>query len=193
MSLESALECYPKSIALKNGLSITMRPLVPTDSKTFGEFLNALPGEDLIFLKERVSDPKVVRRWCKEMDYGKALHLLAFHGKKIVGMALLKQDLGGWKRHVGRLNVQMLREYRGKGVGRNLTHDIIELARQAGLQWLEVELCDKQQPAVRFLGLLGFSHVLRLPDYVKDMHSVTHDYILMNMRLVTDEEYAGMG
>ena len=48
-------------------------------------------------------------------------------------------------------------------------------------------------PAIRMFGLLGFSNVLHVPDYVKDMQSGVHDYILMHMRLITEEEYAGMG
>jgi hypothetical protein len=40
---------------------------------------------------------------------------------------------------------------------------------------------------------LGFSNLVRLEDYVKDMQAITHDYILMGLDLKTDEEYAGMG
>ena len=42
-------------------------------------------------------------------------------------------------------------------------------------------------------GLLGFTTLARLPDYVKDMQGVPHDYVLMGLDLKTDEEYAGMG
>jgi len=38
--------------------------------------------------------------------------------------------------------------------------------------------------------MLGFSQLLRLEDYVKDMQAITHDYILMGLELKTDEEYA---
>jgi len=41
--------------------------------------------------------------------------------------------------------------------------------------------------------LLGFSNLVRLEDYVKDMQAITHDYVLMGLDLKTDEEYAGMG
>jgi hypothetical protein len=70
---------------------------------------------------------------------------------------------------------------------------MIDVARQSGLTWLEAEFFDKQEAAIRMFGLLGFSNMLRLPDYVKDMHAVTHDYILMGLKLITEEEYAGMG
>ena len=41
--------------------------------------------------------------------------------------------------------------------------------------------------------LLGFSQLLCLENYVKDMQAVSHDYILMGLELKTDEEYAGVG
>ena len=191
--MESALESYPKAIAVKGDLNLTLRPLVSTDYKALSAFYTDLPGEDLLFLKERVSDPKVIRRWCTNIDHGRMLHLLAFAGKKIVGLASLHQHLGGWKRHIGRLNVHTLPEYRGKGIGRNLINEMIDVARQSGLMWLEAELFDRQEAAIKLFGLLGFSNVVCLPSYVKDMQSVMHDYILMGMRLITEEEYAGMG
>jgi len=193
MSMETALESYPKAVALKSGVSLTLRPLVSTDYKALCAFFKALPSEDLIFLKERISDPKVIRRWCKKIDHGHTLHLLAFADKKIVGLASLNQDLGGWKRHIGRFNVHTLPEYRGKGIGRKMVNEIIDVARQCGLMWLEAELFDKQQAAIKMFGLLGFSNVLCRPGYVKDMQSVTHDYILMDLKLITEEEYAGTG
>ena len=111
MSIESVLESYPKSASLKSGLNLTLRPLVSTDYKALSAFFAALPGEDLLFLKERISDPKVIRGWCKKIDHGHRLHLLALADKKIVGLASLRQDLGGWKRHIGRLNVHTLPEH----------------------------------------------------------------------------------
>jgi GNAT superfamily N-acetyltransferase len=191
--MESALESYPKTLGLKSGVSVTLRPLVSADYKALCAFFNALPQEDLIFLKERISEPKVIRRWCRGIDPGRTLHLLAFADKKLVGLASLNQDLGGWKRHIGRFNVHTLPEYRGKGIGRNLVTEVIDIARHSGLMWLEAELFDKQHAAIRMFGLLGFSDLLRLPDYVKDMQSVTHDYILMGLKLITEEEYAGSG
>ena len=61
------------------------------------------------------------------------------------------------------------------------------------LEKVEAEFIGGQEPAMKVFALLGFSQLLRLPDYVKDMQAVTHDYILMGVDLKPDEEYAGVG
>jgi hypothetical protein len=62
-----------------------------------------------------------------------------------------------------------------------------------GLEKVEAEFIGRQAGAIKTFQLLGFSDLVKLPDYVKDMQGITHDYILMGLDLTTDEEYAGMG
>ena len=107
--------------------------------------------------------------------------------------ATLHQQLGGWKRHIGRVSILVLPDYRGRGLARAMIAEMIDLARQAGLEKLEAEFIGEQDAAAKTFALLGFSKLLSLDDYVKDMQAVTHDYILMGLDLKTDEEYAGMG
>jgi ribosomal protein S18 acetylase RimI-like enzyme len=83
-------------------------------------------------------------------------------------------------------------EYRGLGLAKALISETIELARNGGLQKVEAEFIGEQEAAVKLFAMLGFSNLLRLEDYVRDLEGITHDYILMGMNLKTDEEYAGM-
>ena len=71
--------------------------------------------------------------------------------------------------------------------------EIIDIARHIGLEKLEAEFIGGQEAAMKMFGLLGFAPLVRLPDYVKDMRAVSHDYVWMGLDLDTDEEYAGMG
>ena len=105
----------------------------------------------------------------------------------------MHQQLGGWKRHVGRVSVLVHPEFRGRGLARALIGEIIEIARQVGLEKVEAEFIGEQAAAIKMFALLGFSQLLRLDNYVKDMRAITHDYILMGLDLKTDEEYAGVG
>jgi ribosomal protein S18 acetylase RimI-like enzyme len=192
MSLEFEIQKYPKDIKLKDGSKAKLRPLRQDDEKGFHEFFSAVPEAERMFIKHRVQDPQVIRDWCQNIDLHRNLPLLAHMDGKIVGDATLHQQLGGWKRHIGRVSVLVQPHYRGRGLARALISEIVELARGLGLEKVEAEFIGEQEAAIKMFELLGFSKLLRLEDYVKDMQAITHDYVLMGLHLKTDEEYAGM-
>lgn len=192
MSLEFELHKYPKDIKLKDGSKSKLRPLRKDDEKAFHEFFSEVPESERMFIKHRVQDPKVIRDWCLNIDLHRNLPLLAIMDGKIVGDATLHQQLGGWKRHIGRVSVLVLPHFRGRGLARALISEIVALARSLGLEKVEAEFIGEQEAAIKMFELLGFSKLLRLEDYVKDMQAITHDYVLMGLHLKTDEEYAGM-
>ncbi len=193
MSLDSALDELPKSIHCQESLDCLIRPLATDDEKSFHEFFLALPPHELMFIKHRVTDPEVIRDWCQNIDLGRNLPLLALTGGRIVGVATLHQQLGGWRRHIGRISVHVHPDFRGRGLARELVNEAVEIARQCGLEKVEAEFIGRQEGGIKMFSLLGFSTLVRLPEYVKDMQAISHDYILMGLDLVTDEEYAGMG
>ncbi len=193
MSIELALQKFPKDIRLKDGSKFKLRPLRKDDEKAFHEFFLNVPAQERMFIKHRVTEPEVIRDWCRNIDLGRNLPLLALADGKIIADATLHQQLGGWKRHIGRVSILVLPDYRGRGLARTMVAEMVDLARQAGLENLEAEFIGEQEAAVKMFALLGFGNILRLDDYVKDMQAITHDYILMGLELKTDEEYAGMG
>jgi len=186
-------EKYPKDIKLKDGSKSKFRPLRKDDEKEFHEFFLAIPEAERMFIKHRVTEPQVIREWCQNIDLGRNLPLLAVADGKIVGDATLHQQLGGWKRHLGRVSVLVHPKYRGRGLARALVTEIVSIARHMGLEKVEAEFIGEQEAAIKVFAMLGFSNLMRLEDYVKDMQAITHDYVLMGLDLKTDEEYAGMG
>jgi RimJ/RimL family protein N-acetyltransferase len=192
MSLELALEEYPKDVELK-GFACKLRPLEATDELAFHEFFLAVPNQERMFIKHRVTEPEVIRDWCRNIDLGRNLPLLACQNGQIIGDATLHQQLGGWKRHIGRVSVLIHPNFRGRGLAKTIVSEVIDLARQVGLEKLEAEFIGEQEAAMKVFALIGFTTLARLPNYVKDMQAVTHDYVLMGLDLKTDEEYAGMG
>ena len=192
MSLEMALEEYPREIQLKD-FSCTLRPLEKTDELAFHEFFLAVPHQERMFIKHRVTEPEVIREWCQNIDLGRNLPLLASRDGQIIGDVTLHQQLGGWKRHIGRVSVLIHPKFRGRGLAKTMVSEVISIARQVGLEKVEAEFIGGQEAAIKVFALLGFTTLARLPDYVKDMQAVTHDYVLMGLDLKTDEEYTGMG
>jgi GNAT superfamily N-acetyltransferase len=193
MSLELELLKFPKDIRLKDGLICKCRPLHKDDEKAFHEFFLSVAAPERMFIKHRVTEPDTIRDWCRNIDLGRNLPLLALGDGKILGSATLHQQLGGWKRHIGRVSVLVHAGYRGRGIARALLAEITEIARNIGLEKLEAEFIGGQETAIKMFALLGYSNLLRLENYVKDMQAITHDYVLMGMDLRIDEEYAGMG
>jgi GNAT superfamily N-acetyltransferase len=193
MSLEFELQRFPREITLKDGSRCRLRPLRKDDEKAFHEFFQGVPEAERMFIKHRVHEPAVIADWCRNIDLGRNLPLLAWLDGKAVGTATLHQQLGGWKRHIGRVSVLVLPPYRGRGLARALVNEIVTLARAVGLEKVEAEFIGEQEAAIKMFALLGFSNLVRLEDYVKDMQAITHDYILMGLDLKTDEEYAGVG
>jgi RimJ/RimL family protein N-acetyltransferase len=193
MSLEFELQKFPKEIQLKDGGKFRLRPLRKEDEKNFHQFFLSVPEHERMFIKHRVTDPTVIRDWCQKIDLGRNLPLLAVMNNQIVGDATLHQQLGGWKRHIGRVSVLVHPKFRGRGLASALVTEIVSIARFLGLERVEAEFIGEQEGAMRVFAMLGFSNLLRLEDYVKDMQANAHDYVLMGLGLKTDEEYTGMG
>ncbi|MCU0787201.1 MAG: GNAT family N-acetyltransferase [Verrucomicrobia bacterium] len=193
MPIELELQKFPKKVNLKGGFSCELRPLRRTDEAKLHEFFQNLPEKERMFIKHRVNDQQVIQEWCENIDYGKNLPIVGFTDGKIVADATLHQQQGGWKRHVGRVSVLVLPEYRGRGLARALIQEIVDVSRNIGLEHVEAEFMGEQEAAIKMFALMGFSNLVTIEDYVKDMQAITHDYVLMGLQLKTDEEYAGMG
>ncbi len=192
--LDDMLENYPKELILREGFRCVVRPLEAGDEQAFHQFFLAVPEKERLFIKHRVTEPEVISSWCRSIDLGRHLPLLGLAADgEALATATLHQQLGGWKRHIGRVSVLVHPAYRGRGLAKALITEVIEVARCIGLQQLEAEFIGEQETAMKMFGLIGFQSLMRLPDYVKDMQSERHDYILMGLDLETDEEYAGMG
>lgn len=191
--MDHILESYPKTVTIKGNVEATLRPLEASDEKAFHEFFCAVPESERVLFKHRVVDPQVIRDWCQRIDYGKILPLLAIVDGRIAADASLHQQLAGWKRHIGRLSVVVHPDFRGRGLARALLQELIDIARDAGLEKLEAEFLGEQLAARRVFAEAGFSDLLVVADYVKDMQAISHDYVLMGRDIITDEEYAGTG
>ena len=193
MSFELALKEIEPTFTTDDGIEVQIRPLEAGDEKALLGFFKNLPEPEVMFFKRRVRDPEVIKQWCENIDLYARLPLLALHEGKIIAVASLLQNNGGWKRHIGRISQSILPKYRQKDIAGKLVQELVDVARMAGLQKVEAEFIDKQEGGQKLFALLGFTHLMRLEDYVQDMQAIQHDYVLMGMNLKTDEEYAGMG
>lgn len=193
MGVEFLIDEFPKQVVLPDGLACELRPLESSDEEALHQFFLALPAAELLFTKHRVTERSVITDWCQNIDLDRNFPLLAVQDGRILGVATLHQQLGGWKRHIGRISIHIHPDYRGRGLAREMVNEMIEVARSAGLEKIEAEFVGEQERAIKMFGVLGFTQLYRLRDYVKDMEANQHDYVMMGLHLITREEFAGMG
>jgi len=192
-SIDLELQKFPKTVQLKDGARASLRPLRRDDEKELHQLFLGIPEQERMFIKHRVQDIAVVRDWCQNIDYGRNLPLVGLLGGKIAGVATLHQQLGGWRRHIGRVSVLVHPQFRGRGLAKTLVSEILDIARLVGLEKVEAEFIGEQAAGIKMFALLDFRELLRLEDYVKDMQAISHNYILMGLELKTDEEYTSAG
>jgi RimJ/RimL family protein N-acetyltransferase len=193
MSLEYALDRFPIKVTLRNGKECTIRPLAKRDELKLQKFFLAVPEQERLFVKKPVTDRSLFREWCQKADFHQNLPLLMLDGSQIAGEATLHQRNGGWKRHIGIVTVLTHPNYRNVDVAKILVNEVTQVASHLGLRRLEIELNGERKVAIRAMQQLGFRELYRLPDYIMDMQSRLHDYVVMAMDLKTDEEFAGVG
>ncbi len=182
-------EHFPKPAKLEDGTRIIIRPLIAQDETALVEFFKAMPEEDLLYLRDDVKNPQVIKRWCQGLDYETTLPLIAEIEGKIVGDATLHQDQRGWKSHIGTVRVVIHPQHRGKGIGRQLMGELIEVALDIGLVKLDAEFTAEQTRQIAIFERLGFVNMAVLPQHVKDVRGESHDLVIMVYDLRATEHY----
>ncbi len=173
------LDEYPKEITLKDGSSVTLRPMVEDDEAGLLEFFTGLSKADRLYLRHDVSNPEVIKSWAQNIDYDRVLPILAIADSKIVGDATLHRNPFSWMRHVGSIRIVVGKEFREKGLARIMAAEVFQNALAAKLEKLVAEMLDDQQDARRVFSRLGFKEEAVLKDHVMDANDVKHDLLIM--------------
>lgn len=133
---------------------IVVRPIRPSDAEAFTE-IRLLPSV-LETMCSMPSERSTDRRRALE-NLGPNDHILvAETDGKVIGVASL-QVLGGRRRHVGDLSIAVHEEYQGRGIGRRLMNELLNVAdNYLGLARTELEVVGDNARAIRLYESLGF-------------------------------------
>jgi L-amino acid N-acyltransferase YncA len=173
------MEQFSKTIKLKDGTTMVMRPLAKRDGPALLDFFAALPNDDRLFLKEDVTSKKVIDRWLEELDYDAVLPIIAEKDSKIHGDATLHFNSHGWQRHVAEIRCVVSREYQHKGLGTALMRELVHYADLKGVSKIQAIMMETQKSAQRAFQKLGFEKAAELEDFVKDIKGKTHNLVIM--------------
>jgi len=170
---------YPKTVRLRDGTEVQLRPMVPEDRDALLAFFQRLPEEDRMFLKEDVTKPELIDRWAKNLDYDRVLPILALKGDQVVGDGTLHMDRFGWMRHVGEIRIVVAHEYQGQGLGRLIALELVWNAQRLGLDKIQVQVAADAAGALEMFQKLGFQPEAELKDQILDLKGHKHNLIIM--------------
>ncbi|MFI5167016.1 MAG: GNAT family N-acetyltransferase [Thermoanaerobaculales bacterium] len=172
------VEGFPQHLTLRDGAEVVVRPLEAADANALLEFYRSLAEADRQFLTDDVTKPEWLERFLHRVAVGEVVSLIAEHQGNLIGEATLYRALHGWTSHVGELRVSTAPEFRRKGLGTVLAHEVVRVATSLGLEKLIVEMVENQVAARRTFAKLGFKEEAVLRGHVKDIHGVKHNLVV---------------
>jgi RimJ/RimL family protein N-acetyltransferase len=172
---------YPKVTSLKDGTQLTIRPLRKEDQQALYQYFLRLPAGDRMYLKDDVTDPKVIENWIYGLDYDVVLPILALDQVRIVANATLHFSHIGWSKHQGEIRITSDPDYRKRGLATRLIQELIEIAAYFGLEQLTAEIGPDLEQNRSIFKKLGFNQVAALDGFIMDASGNYEDLVLMIM------------
>jgi len=173
------LEGFPRTIHLRDGLTLSVRPTAQGDEAALLAFYRELPQEDRLFLKDDVTTASWAERFIRRIGRGEATSLIAELDGKVLAEATLYRATHGWSTHVGEVRVAVARAYRRKGLATALAGLLVKLATDQGADKIIVEVVENQVAALRTFEKLGFHKEAVLRDHVKDRNGIRRDLLIL--------------
>ena len=165
------LEGYPKAITLPEGLSLTLRPMNRDDQYALYSFFINLGAEDRRYLRNVVTDRKLIEKWARNLNYDQVLPILAEYKGSIVANGTLHYQTFGWGRHVAEVRVTVAPEFQGRRLGAALIEELTALASRHKVKRLLARIVTSREGVIKAFERAGFSQLTVLKNYVKDLQS----------------------
>jgi L-amino acid N-acyltransferase YncA len=182
------LEGYPKKVALKDGTEVTLRLMTRDDEHGAFMFFGSLPEESRRYLRNDVTNRKIIAGWMRDLNYEKTLPIIAEHDGKIVASSTLHRQTFGWGRHVGEVRVVIDLTFQHRGLGRILLDEICEIGTTSGLKKLAARIITARTDVIKAFEKSGFKRIAVLAHYVKDMNRNYADVAIMVKQLTRGKQ-----
>ena len=170
---------FPKTVKLKDGTCLTIRPLRKEDENGLLEYFLKLPEKEVARLKDDITDPRVVERMIYDLDYDVAFPLIALDGDRIVASATIKFNAVGWRRHQAEIRGTVDPDYREKGLSTCVINMIIEISKSMGIDQLTAEVSPALDEAYFLCEKVGFKEAAVLKNFIKDQKGTYEDLVIM--------------
>ena len=174
---------YPRTVALADGRTVTLRLMTPDDVEAVLAFARSLDPDELLYLRVNITEPAVVERWAHYVETGRTETVLALDGGAVAGEASLLHNRTSWTRHLGEIRLQVTPRHRRRGLARLLVDEVEWIARALSLRMLTARMTLDQTAAQSFFRRIGFQREAVLWDYVMTADGRTRNLLVATKRL----------
>lgn len=175
---------YPKEVVLKDCTEAVIRLLQTADEPMLSAFYAEIPEKDRWYMRHDVTNPVVIRMMLNAIGKGNVHATVAIAGDRIVAHAGLLMRGFGSTRHVGRLRIAVLPDFRHQRLGTWMLLDLIQLAMDVGLDDLRADfVVGVEDAAIEAAYKLDFFKAALIPDYVRSPRGRRYDLQIMVKRL----------
>lgn len=172
-----------RTIVLKDGRTVHIRPLMPADADASLAFFNGLDPKERRYLRRDVTDPEVIRARIRENDSCEVERLVAEHDELIVADGSFEHERYGWGEKIAQIRLIVAPDFRRSGLGTVLARLLYVIANNHDVARINVRMLRPQAAARDIFRRLGFREEYILPDHVRDLDGNLQDLILMRCDL----------
>ena len=182
---------YLREVTLADGESILLRSLETKDAGAAIFCFRKVAGETQFLLRETdecgITIAQEEETIARKLESPREMLLGVFAGEALIGMAGLNA-CGRFARvrHRAGIGVSLVKAHWGKGIGKAMLQTLIDAAKQAGYEQLELDVVDNNDRARTLYERFGFEAVGRLPRAMKYSDGRYADLILMVCELSMD-------
>jgi ribosomal protein S18 acetylase RimI-like enzyme len=145
-----------RAMMMKNDRHVQIRPTRETDAASFREAVNSVAAEKRYIATVDGFSLEQTRTFVKHVVAGSLPQVMAVVEDEVVGFCDIIPNSARGFSHVGRLGMGVRSEWRRQGIGRRLLDACLALARNAGIEKVELEVFSDNVGAVRLYESVGF-------------------------------------
>lgn len=141
---------------MKGRLKITTRETKPEDAALLAAAIDEVARERRFLALTEGFPPEGVRSFIEHLRSVGGVHMIALIGKDVVGWCDVSPLPFEGMKHVGRLGMGILKDYRNIGFGTKLLRSAQEHAYNNGLTRIELEVFSTNMAAIHLYEKFGF-------------------------------------
>jgi ribosomal protein S18 acetylase RimI-like enzyme len=147
----------PSSTSSMNTMNqIQIRQLNEADIEGFHSCIDAVACERKFLGLVQAFPLGKTRKWLMAGIDNREICLIALDGAKIVGWCDIDLSNRGGFTHAGKLGMGLLKEYRGQELGTRLLKETLTVAKEHGLERVELDVFASNTTAIKFYEKFNF-------------------------------------